>query len=522
MINKQAKNQKKIRTIVVVLLIAVVIGGIFFRKKMQKQKMEEAVFETLPVSRGKIVATVSATGKLKPVKSVEVGSQVSGRLREIFVEHNQRVKNGQLLAKIDSKLFEAELKKCNALLDQAHSAHSKSIADFRDAVAAVRQAEADIHRAKAHTGIAQAEFKTAQGALESARSLVKRAEAELLNSEQEFRRAEKLWKEELISRSDYEKFQTAYMVAKANLESEKARVKSEKANVQAAAFQVGSAKSVLQAAYSTLSGARARLSSAQADISTAKGEIKQAASNVDTAKVNLKHCYINSPIDGIIVDKLVEPGQTIAAAFQTPRLFMIARDLKKMEVKTDVSEADIGKIKLNQPAVFDVDTYPGESFRGTVTQIRITPSTEENVVVYRVIIRTGNEELKLKPGMTANVRIVTEVKDDILRVPKAALRFSPEKRLKLPEIHKTASNKREESSSQDLLTDSVNKAKVKKREVVWVFKEGEKPKPVFVETGISDDTQSELLKGSLKEGTRLVTYAETRQEKLERVKSGVD
>ena len=201
----------------------------------------------------------------------------------------------------------------------------------------------------------------------------------------------------------------------------------------------------------------------------------QAQANYATASANMGYTKIVSPVKGIVISKEVEVGQTVAASFQTPTLFMVAEDLTKMRIETSVSEADIGKVKEGQEVEYTLDGYPDSIFKGTVTQVRLSPTTESNVVTYTVVIEVDNQEGKLLPGMTANVSIITGKKEDILTVPNIALKFT------------TADN-----------------TKRYDKKGIWIEKKG-KPFRVNIETGVSDDTYSEIISDGIKEGDIVYT-----------------
>ena len=236
---------------------------------------------------------------------------------------------------------------------------------------------------------------------------------------------------------------------------------------------------IAQADYDTSEAASL---SADALAKAQEAQVSQMKAAVDFAETNLRYTKIVSPVDGIVVSRNVDVGQTVAASFQTPTLFYIAQDLTKMQIDANVDEADIGRVKVGQEVDFNVDAYPDFPFKGKVSQIRISPTTVQNVVTYDVVIHVDNKELKLKPGMTANVSIITAVKDNVLRIPNGALRFRPPE--KEPRQASRPAGPRKEQS-------------------VWVPAEG-KPKRVEVKTGISDGTLTEIVSGDLAEGRPVI------------------
>ena len=227
---------------------------------------------------------------------------------------------------------------------------------------------------------------------------------------------------------------------------------------------------------------------ASAAIRAAEGNLLQTRGASRQAQTNLHYSTIRSPVDGVVVSRNVDVGQTVAASFQTPTLFTIAQDLTKMQINTSVDEADIGKVKVGQPAIFTVDAYPDIQFKGVVSQVRIAPIITQNVVTYDVVIVVGNRDLKLKPGMTANVSIEVMRKDNVLVIPSAALRFKPVD---------TGEETNRQSSARKSRSGKTFPHKV------FVLEDG-KPVPVSVQSGISDDTQVEIIAGDLRLGQEVI------------------
>ena len=361
------------KKIIIGLLILLIIALPFVFKK----KEGKAQYLSEPIQKRTITQIVEATGTIEPINTVSIGSQVSGRIDEIFVDFNTHVEKGQQLAQIDTSLFKAQL----------------------------QQAQANINNAKA---------------------TLARNEAQLEYDTKTYNRYQNLYDRNLVSKNDLDSAKSAY-------------------------------KSDL------------------AQVASAKAQIMQAQANYATASANMGYTKIVSPVKGIVISKEVEVGQTVAASFQTPTLFMVAEDLTKMRIETSVSEADIGKVKEGQDVEYTLDGYPDNVFKGIVTQVRLSPTTESNVVTYTVVIEVENEESKLLPGMTANVSIITGKKENILTVPNVALKFT--------------------------LAD--NKQKYDKKGI-WIEKKG-KPIRVNIETGVSDDTYSEIISDEIKEGDVVYT-----------------
>ena len=232
-----------------------------------------------------------------------------------------------------------------------------------------------------------------------------------------------------------------------------------------------------------------------AQVKVAEAQIETAKANLSSAKTNLNYTTIRSPVNGTVVARNVDVGQTVAASLQAPTLFTIAQDLTNMQVDTNVDEADIGRLKVNQAATFTVDSYPGEMFKAKVSQVRNAPTTVQNVVTYDVVLGVRNTELKLKPGMTANVSVIIEEKDGIIKIPNAALRFKmpvpPSKNKNIEELKK----------------------KWKGWSMLWTLESENKPRPTFIKSGINDGQYTEMAQGRLKEGDLIITDLLTDKDK---------
>ncbi|MCX7173521.1 MAG: efflux RND transporter periplasmic adaptor subunit, partial [Proteobacteria bacterium] len=327
----------------ILLILIVVLGaaGAYGGLRYFGGSADQPRFKLAKIENGPLTAVVSATGTLNPVVSVQVGSQVSGQIKEILVDFNSPVKAGQLIARIDPETFQLR----------------------------VRQAEADLEATRAAFAVQRAE--------------VARARASLMDAQRDFERKKLLVEKNFISAAERDKAQTTYDVA-------------------VAATQVAEAQ--------------ARNSSAV---------VTQRESQLEQAKVDLERTAIRSPVDGIVVKRSVDTGQTVAASLQAPELFIIAKSLTDMQVETSIDEADVGRVRLEQKAGFTVDAFPGRSFEGSVMQVRKSAQVVSNVVTYTVIISAANPDLVLLPGMTANVRIVVAQKDKVLKLLNTALRFKP-------------------------------------------------------------------------------------------------
>jgi HlyD family secretion protein len=372
-------------SIISLLAFAALVGGYIYFKRADKNPLEK--YFTVKADRGSVRHTVTSTGTLQAVVTVQVGSQVSGRIQELHADFNSVVKNGQILAVIDPANFEAQRQRAEASLATA--------------LASVKNAEANLSNRKA-------ELVSAKANLEVARVTQKESERQSI-------RAQGLFKDGLISEQDLD-------VAQVRFEQDTAKVHQAEAQVNQTEASVHSAL-------------------AQQD--QAAANVKQARAELEMAKVNLQYTNIISPIDGVVVERNVDIGQTVAASFQAPVLFLIANDLTKMQVIAQVDEADIGNISEKADAEFTVDAFPGQNFHGNISEIRLssklpgasttssstatggTGGTASNVVVYNVIIDVNNPQLKLRPGMTANVIFTVANAENTLKIPNSALRYRP-------------------------------------------------------------------------------------------------
>lgn len=331
---------------------------------------------TKEVTKGTITEYVEASGTIKPINTIAVGTQVSGTVAAIYVDYNSQVKKGQLLAELDPSLFQANVDQSTAKLNNAQAAYSKAVANL--------------------------EYK-----------------------KNNYKRYEHLYAKNYVSRDDVELARSNYLTA-------------------------------------------------QADVAAARAEMNASQATLKNNLTNLGYSKITSPVDGTVISRAVDVGQTVAASFNTPTLFEVAEDLTKMQIETSVSEADIGKIKVGQSAEYTLDGYPNKTFHGSVTQVRLASTTTNNVVTYTVIVSVDNSDGFAIPGMSANVSIITGVAKDVLVVDNKALKFSP----------------------------ADNKQKYDKQGV-WVLK-GLEPVRYDVELGLSDDNKTQIISDEIKEKDKVI------------------
>jgi len=414
---------KLLLKLAIILAILAGIGYFAYRPIAAYLKARNKVhFRFAEVDEGDIISVVNSTGDVQPVLRVDVGSFVSGPIIELHVDFNSEVKKGELMAKVDPRLYKSAVARERASL-------------------ATRQAE------------------------------IKRVEALLRQANNEEERANQLREKHPDFISDTELDQIV-----ANKES------------------------------------------LEAQLDVAHASVDQAKASLENAETNLAYTDITSPVDGLVIDRKIDPGQTLAAQFQTPQLFVVAPNMReKMYVYASVDEADIGLIReaqeRNAVVEFTVDAYPDDLFKGKIAQVRLNPTSTQNVVTYPVVVEASNPDLKLLPGMTANISFQVERRDEILKVPNAALRFFPKREQVRPEDHKLleggamdeekADEKEDELENRSAAEKAEAKRKRNKRHV-WVV-DGELLKALEIVTGISDSQFTELISGELKKGMKLVT-----------------
>ena len=373
--------------IILIGIVAALIMLIFFVIKNSSTK-----YITKDITKGTITEYVEASGTIKPINTIAVGTQVSGTVAAIYVDYNSQVKEGQLLAELDPSLFQANVDQSNAKLNNAQAAYSKAMANL--------------------------EYK-----------------------KNNYKRYEHLYAKNYVSRDDVELARSNYLTA-------------------------------------------------QADVAAAKAEMNASRATLNNNLTNLSYSKITSPVDGTVISRAVDVGQTVAASFNTPTLFEVAEDLTKMQIETSVSEADIGKIKVGQLAEYTLDGYPNEKFVGSVTQVRLASTTTNNVVTYTVIISVDNSDGFAIPGMSANVSVITGQVKDVLIVDNKALKFS--------------------------LPDNTQKFD---SHGVWILR-GNEPVRYSVELGLSDDTKTQIISNEIQEKDKVIIGIAGETHKKKAIKAG--
>jgi HlyD family secretion protein len=435
---------------VIGLVVAAAVTGYIF----WSSSTTVTEYMTAKAEKGNIQNTVSATGTLQAVTTVQVGSQVSGTILALYANFNSVVKKGQLVAQLDPAILQAQVKQARANLQQAR-------ADYTDAKARLSAAKATVENLRAGVSSATANVAALKAQRDDALSLLKKQE--------------ELFARGIISQRDLELAQTSYQSAEARYHQAAAQLEQARVNEQ--------------------SSASAGIEQAEAQLELAEARIQQSTAALELAEANLSHTIIRSPIDGVVVSRNVDVGQTVAASLQAPTLFTIANDLTQMQVIANIDEADIGVINPDNRATFTVDAFPGRSFQGAINQVRLSPQNVQNVVTYNVVVDVQNPDLKLKPGMTANLTFYIAERKDVLKVSNAALRFSPQGmtteqlRQALPEA--------ERSANFASATDPVLEGQWR---LVWVSGPGNQPQPRRIKIGITDGSATEVIEGHLQAG----------------------
>ena len=390
------------------LLAVLGFAGYYF----WSQQASTPQYMTARVERGSLRNTVTATGTLQAVTTVQVGSQASGTISALNVDFNSPVKQGQVIAQLDPSVSKAQVDQARANLQQARAALQQSIASVAGSRAGVTDAQAKMQAA-------QSTVQNNQSGVSSAQANVAVLKAQLDDALAFLKQQEYLMKSGVIAQRDYDLANTSYKTAEARYNQAAAQLN------QAVLSQQSSASSGVAQSQAQIQQSQAQVQQTQAQVQSAQAQVQQAEAALRLTEVNLAHTTITSPIDGIVVSRDVNVGQTVAASLSAPTLFTIAKDLTEMQVIANIDQADIGLVEQAKSVKFSVDAFPGKEFDGAIQQMRLNPVNVQNVVTYNVVIDVNNPEQKLKPGMTANLTITIDERNNVLKVPNAALRFVP-------------------------------------------------------------------------------------------------
>ncbi len=423
------RSRAKWLGLIILTLVTAAAVALYYTRRGSKPEYITGI-----VDRGDIESAITATGNCNAVVTVQVGSQVSGNIIALYADFNTKVKQGQLVARIDPAIFKAQVDQAKANLDTAKAAAMTARATLQKSLSDLASAQANVAAQKAN--VVKAQSVVALDKVENERRIV-------------------LLRQDATSKEDADTAQ---------------------ANYDQSLASVDAAQAAENASEATAESAKRQVEVAQSQLDQAEAMVRQNAAALNQAQLNLDHTQILAPVDGTVVSRNMDVGQTVAASFQAPVIFLIAQDLTKMQVDTNVDESDVGPVRVGQTANFTVDAYAGVVFPGKVAQIRQAPINVQNVITYDVVVQVANPDLKLFPGMTATVRIVSGKVFQALRIPVAVLRFHP-----------------------------AGITKPKGQQTVYVLAGGG-PTPATVQLGISDGKYIQVMSG-LTAGQRVVIGA---------------
>ncbi|HEX8293429.1 MAG TPA: efflux RND transporter periplasmic adaptor subunit, partial [Pyrinomonadaceae bacterium] len=484
--------------------------------------------------RGSLRNTVTATGTLQAVTTVQVGSQASGTISALYADFNSAVKKGQLLAQLDPSVAQAQVLQARANLAQAQAQLQQARAGVSQSQAGVAQSRAGITDARAKALAAGTTTQNQQAGVSAAEANVAVLKAQLDDARSLLQQEQSLLQSGVVSQREYVTAQTSFKTAEARYDQAVAQLRMAQLSAQSAsssgqaqaAAQVEQAQAAAQQSQGQVGGARAQVQNAAA-------QVEQARAALQLSEINLRHATITSPIDGVVVSRDVNVGQTVAASLSAPKLFTIAQDLTQMQVIANIDQADIGLVEQAKSVAFTVDAFPADEFKGSLQQMRLNPQNVQNVVTYNVVIDVSNPEQKLKPGMTANLTVTIDERNDVLKVPNSALRFTPQTadgRQSRPgngNGQRRNAGQRQGAGSPgggDVAGQGGDpnappqqgggRAQVARASEpvlpgqtrrVWVMGADGKPEPRRVRVGLSDGSATEVVEGELREGDVVVT-----------------
>lgn len=487
-------------------------------------------YMTAKVERGSLRNTVTATGTLQAVTTVQVGSQSSGTLSALYADFNSVVKKGQVIAQLDPSVSKAQVDQARANLQQAR-------ASLQQSIASVAGSRAGVNDAQAKALAASSTVQNNQSGVSSAQANSSVLKAQLDDALAFLKQQDYLMKSGVIAQRDYDLANTAYKTAEARYNQANAQLN------QAVLSEKSSASSGIAQSQAQVQQSQAQVQQSQAQVQQAQAQVQQAEAALRLAEVNLAHTTITSPIDGVVVSRDVNVGQTVAASLSAPTLFTIANDLTQMQVIANIDQADIGLVEQAKSVKFAVDAFPGKEFEGKLQQMRLNPQNVQNVVTYNVVIDVSNPEQKLKPGMTANLTITIDERNNVLKVPNSALRFTPTDASGQRTGRGTGSagnaggQRRQQTDNANAASGSgspsqaggqtqsgaqtggqpVSQAGERQfapasapvlagqTRIVWVMGQDGKPQSRRIKVGLTDGASTEVVEGNLQEGELVVT-----------------
>ena len=481
-------------------MAAIMLAGFYFWGDSSSTPQ----YMTARVERGNLRNTVTATGALQAVTTVQVGSQASGTISALYADFNSVVKKGQVVAQLDPSTAKAQVEQARANLQNAQ-------AGLTNARAAVVNSRAGVSDAQARNLAAKSTVQNNQAGVSAAEANVAVLKAQQDDALSLLKQQESLLKAGVIAQRDYDVAQTAYRTAEARYNQAVSQLNQAKLTEQSAST-AGIAQSK-----ATVEQSQAQVQQSQAQVQQAAAQVQQATAALSLAEVNLSHTTITSPIDGIVVSRDVNVGQTVAASLSAPTLFTIANDLTQMQVIANIDQADIGLVEQAKSVKFSVDAFPGKEFEGKIEQMRLNPVNVQNVVTYNVVIDVANPEQTLKPGMTANLTITIDERNNVLKVANAALRFTPQRTTNAAagqgqgpgqgqgRRRQQGENASGDNSSQNQFAPASAPVLPGQIRVVWVLGQDGTPQRRRITTGLSDGTATEVVSGDLNEGDMVIT-----------------
>lgn len=483
------------------MMLSVVFAGFYF----WGGDSGTAQYLTARVDRGNLRNTVTATGALQAVTTVQVGSQASGTISALYADFNSVVKKGQVVAQLDPAQAKAQVDQARANLQQAR-------ASLAQAQAAVTNARAGISDARAKNLAAKSTVQNNQAGVSAAEANVAVLKAQQDDAMSLLKQQESLLKAGVIAQRDYDVAMTAYKTAEARYNQAVAQLNQSKLSEQS------SASAGMASSQAAVEQSQAQLQQSQAAVQQNAAQVQQAQAALSLAEVNLSHTTITSPIDGVVVSRDVNVGQTVAASLSAPTLFTIANDLTQMQVIANIDQADIGLVEQAKSVKFTVDAFPGKEYDGKIQEMRLNPVNVQNVVTYNVVINVENPEQTLKPGMTANLTITIDERNNVLKVPNSALRFRPQNANPSGNAggqgegqgRRRQGNGQQGDNAQGGGNDS-NFAPASapvlpgQTRIVWVMGQDGKPQPRRIKVGLSDGASTEVVEGNLNEGDMVIT-----------------
>ena len=486
------------------LMAAVMLAGFYFWGNDSSTPQ----YMTARVERGNLRNTVTATGALQAVTTVQVGSQASGTISALYADFNSVVKKGQVIAQLDPSTAKAQVEQARANLEQARA----SLANAR---AAVVNSRAGVSDAQARSMAARSTVQNNQAGVSGAEANVAVLKAQQDDALSLLKQQESLLKAGVIAQREYDVATTTYKTAEARYNQAVAQLN------QAKLAEQSSASAGIAQSQAAIEQSQAQVQQSQAQVKQAEAQVQQAQAQLSVAEVNLSHTTITSPIDGVVVSRDVDVGQTVAASLSAPTLFTIANDLTQMQVIANIDQADIGLVEQAKSVRFTVDAFPGKEFDGQIAELRLNPVNVQNVVTYNVVINVDNPEQKLKPGMTANLTITIDERNNVLKVPNSALRFTPQDRprnatagqgqngqqgqRRQRQQGENAGSGSGDSAGRGNFAPASAPVLPGQTRIVWVLGQNNKPERRRITVGLSDGAATEVVDGDLKEGDTVIT-----------------